>query len=196
MGVRHPRGENVYINRRLETVLGYGIHEFQSIPGNLTDTIAHPDDQASIRAWLARFDGTSAGDVLDLQHRCRHVDGSYRWLLARATIFERAPDGRVKQIIGVSSDITERKRQEEELRRLTDDLEVRVAERTANLVLSQNRLRALASELNLAEQRERKRLAGELHDYLAQMLVLGRLNLNIPRSLLRDSPLLPRSLRN
>ena len=124
-------------------------------------------------------------------HACTVPD---RLLLARATIFERAPDGRVKQIIGVSSDITERKRQEEELRRLTDDLEVRVAERTANLVLSQNRLRALASELNLAEQRERKRLAGELHDYLAQMLVLGRLNLNIPRSLLRDSPLLPRKV--
>ena len=38
-------------------------------------------------------------------------------------------------------------------------------------------MRALATELNLAEQRERKRLAGELHDYLAQLLVLGRLNL-------------------
>jgi signal transduction histidine kinase len=34
-----------------------------------------------------------------------------------------------------------------------------------------------AMELNLAEQRERKRLAGELHDYLAQLLVLCRLNL-------------------
>jgi len=32
-------------------------------------------------------------------------------------------------------------------------------------------------DLNLAKQRERKRLAGELHDYLAQLLVLCRLNL-------------------
>ena len=31
----------------------------------------------------------------------------------------------------------------------------------------------LATELNLAEQRERKRLATELHDHLQQMLVLG-----------------------
>jgi CheY-like chemotaxis protein len=43
---------------------------------------------------------------------------------------------------------------------------------------SEQRLRALATELNLAEQRERKRLATELHDHLAQMLVLGRLKLN------------------
>lgn len=38
-------------------------------------------------------------------------------------------------------------------------------------------LRALATELNLAEQRERNRLATELHDYLAQLLVLCRITL-------------------
>lgn len=35
----------------------------------------------------------------------------------------------------------------------------------------------MASERNLAEQWERKRLATELHDYLAQLLVLCRINL-------------------
>jgi signal transduction histidine kinase len=43
------------------------------------------------------------------------------------------------------------------------------------LLQSQGRLRALASELSLAEQRERKRLANELHDHLQQILVLGKL---------------------
>jgi CheY-like chemotaxis protein len=42
---------------------------------------------------------------------------------------------------------------------------------------SQGQLRALATELNLAEQRERKRIAAEMHDHLAQMLVLVRLKL-------------------
>ena len=57
--------------------------------------------------------------------------------------------------------------------RTNDELEQRVLERTRALVASEEALRALATELNLAEQRERKRLATELHDYLAQMLVLG-----------------------
>lgn len=56
-------------------------------------------------------------------------------------------------------------------------LEQIVQERTEQLEQSQDRLRVLATELNLAEQRERKRIAGELHDYLAQLLVVGRLNL-------------------
>lgn len=66
---------------------------------------------------------------------------------------------------------------EERLRRLTMHLEQIVSDRTKDLTQSQDQLRALATELNLTEQRERKRLAMELHDHLAQMLVLCRLKL-------------------
>lgn len=64
---------------------------------------------------------------------------------------------------------------EEELVTSNAELESRVSARTRELEQSQTRLRALATELHLAEQRERKRVATELHDHLAQMLVLSRL---------------------
>ncbi|GKS58042.1 hypothetical protein YTPLAS18_15690 [Nitrospira sp.] len=73
--------------------------------------------------------------------------------------------------------VEELRASEERLRTLTHDLEETVAARTRALTVSQEQLRALAAELNLAEQRERKRLATELHDHLAQMLVLCRLRL-------------------
>lgn len=57
----------------------------------------------------------------------------------------------------------------------------REAELNAELLKKQQQLRWLASELTLAEQRERKRLAAELHDYLAQMMVLGRLKIGQAR---------------
>ena len=73
------------------------------------------------------------------------------------------------------------------LRELNEQLEQRVAERTEDLLQSQQRLRALASELNLTEQRERQRLAGELHDYLGQLLALSRIKL----SLTKEHPMEP-----
>ena len=62
--------------------------------------------------------------------------------------------------------------------KLNNELEWRVSERTKALEQSEARLRTLATELNLAEQRERTRLAAELHDYMAQLLVLGRMALS------------------
>ncbi|MCW5798444.1 MAG: response regulator [Nitrospira sp.] len=75
------------------------------------------------------------------------------------------------------NDITQRKASQVRLEQFAEELERKVSERTYELVCSQQQLRALATELNLAEQRERTRLAAELHDHLAQMLVLVRLRL-------------------
>ena len=73
--------------------------------------------------------------------------------------------------------LEQRKRAEDALYRLNTELEQRVEERTRDVVASHRELRALATELTLTEQRERKRLAAELHDYLAQMLALGRIKM-------------------
>ena len=75
----------------------------------------------------------------------------------------------------LARELSERKQIEDQLRQLTGTLEERVRERTQELAMSSSRLRALATDLTIAEQRERRRLAMELHDYLAQMLVVTRM---------------------
>ncbi|HEY9503336.1 MAG TPA: ATP-binding protein, partial [Pyrinomonadaceae bacterium] len=64
---------------------------------------------------------------------------------------------------------------------LTINLEARIAKRT-------QQLRVLATELNLAEQQERKRLAVELHDHLQHLLVLGKLKVGQGK---RQAPPIP-----
>jgi len=77
-----------------------------------------------------------------------------------------------------AADLMERRSGEEALRQWSANLEQEVGRRTEELLESQERLRALASELNRTEQRERKRMATELHDYLAQLLALAMMKLS------------------
>ena len=113
-------------------------------------------------------------------------DGSYFDVLYSSSPI-RAGD-KIDGLVVVFRDITERKRTEERLKQFTAELEQRVSERTRELVESEGHLRTLATELNLAEQRERKRLVIDLHDHLQQLLVLVKLKLG---QLKRESASLP-----
>ena len=103
-------------------------------------------------------------------------DGTRFWANVVITAL-KDESGRLSAFAKVTRDLTERKAAEEQLRELAAELEQRVADRTQELVHSRHRLRDLATELTLTEQRERRRLAGELHDYLAQLLVLMRMKI-------------------
>ena len=67
---------------------------------------------------------------------------------------------------------------QKELRASNEALEQRVAERTAALTQNQQRLCALVKQLGRAEARERKRVAGELHDNLAQLLAVCKMRVS------------------
>ena len=97
-------------------------------------------------------------------------------------------EGRIIGASKVARDMTARKRQEEELRRWKDELETRVQERTGELMATQGRLMTLTSQLSLTEQRERRKLARELHDYLAQMLVVGQMKTGMLKKQISPKP--------
>ncbi len=67
------------------------------------------------------------------------------------------------------------------LKQMNETLEARVAERTAEVQRMADRLRGLAAEMSRVEQRERKRIAGILHDHLQQILAAARLHMERAR---------------
>ena len=181
VGIAHVAldGRWLGVNDAVCRITGYGREELLMKP--FAD-ITHPDDLepewANARRLLA---GETA--TYSMEKRYLHKEGGITWINLTVSL-QRDESGSPNNFICIIEDITERKHVEEDLRNseerlrsFSGQLEDRVEERTQELVHSQDRLRMMATELNLAEQRERKRLAGELHDYLAQLLVLCRLNL-------------------
>ncbi len=71
----------------------------------------------------------------------------------------------------------ERKRAEAALHELNQTLEKRVADRTAVIELQTQRLRELASQLLVTEERERRNLAADMHDNLVQILHVAKMKL-------------------
>ncbi len=82
-------------------------------------------------------------------------------------------------VLSTLVDITARKQAERQLKELNETLEQRVAERTAEAHRLADQLRALASDLSMTEQRERKRLATILHDHVQQLLVAATMQLGL-----------------
>ena len=165
-------GRFIRVNDRFCDITGFTRNELLAMTPN---ALTHPEDRSSDEVGITRL---LRGHIEEYHNEKRYLrkDGDIRWVRESARLI-RDSSGAPLRTIAVIEDVTERKEAEAALMRLTMDLERRVADRTKALTDSEQRLRALTSELNLTEQRERRRLAGELHDYLAQLLVVTRMKL-------------------
>ena len=77
--------------------------------------LVHPDDVRSIKAKLDR--AHEHGGDFEIEHRLRPVEGATRWVLSRGRAI-RGEDGGSTRVLGVTTDITERKNAEAERERL------------------------------------------------------------------------------
>lgn len=106
------RSGDLYFSARWKSMLGYDETE---IGDKLSEweTRLHPDDRDRALATLGDYLEGRSSDY-DLEHRLRHKDASYRWILARgAKVCDH--EGRPYRMVGSHLDITERKHVEQRL---------------------------------------------------------------------------------
>lgn len=173
-----PKGMVLSVNRFGAEQLGYAVEE---LVGRSVASVFYEDDKTAVLKKLkACFE--NPGKVGHWEFRKVRKDGTLIWVKETVRMVCDA-HGNPTALI-VCEDITDRKRAEAEqqhsaarLQQLNDSLEALVKDRTVALLTKQQQLRALASELSRAEERERKRLSTDLHDNLAQTLALGKMKL-------------------
>ncbi len=104
---------DVYYSPRWKAMLGYDDSDladrFES-----WERLIHPGDRQRAHTELHSY-LSDERQSYRLEHRLRHKDGSYRWILARGTALRRA-DGTPYRMVGSHADITELKQAEEAIR--------------------------------------------------------------------------------
>jgi PAS domain S-box-containing protein len=107
---------NVYINRYWLLTFGYTEEETQAMGDQLLIRIFHPDDVARVSEHHKSWEHAATDNIREIEYRILTKAGAWRWLHSRDVPFTRDEAGRVKQILGITHDITERKLAQEALR--------------------------------------------------------------------------------
>ena len=113
-----PEGKFLYCSPSCKRITGYDAEEFMSDP-DLLDRIIHPDDRSVFLSHRHEAGEKSVSD--EIEFRIVRPDGSYRWIshICQPVFDEGGPFlGRR----GSNRDITKRKKAEEGLKRISDEL--------------------------------------------------------------------------
>ncbi|HUF82682.1 MAG TPA: PAS domain S-box protein, partial [Burkholderiales bacterium] len=101
----------VYFSPEWKQQLGYGEHDIPDAIEEWQSRI-HPDDRARVSAELEEFLVQRRSEYRS-EFRLRHKDGSYRWILSRASA-QLGENGNVERMFGCHVDVTDQKQAEAE----------------------------------------------------------------------------------
>jgi PAS domain S-box-containing protein len=149
-----PGFQTIFTSKHVETILGYSVQAWTTQPDLWINRI-HPEDREWVLAFTAR--ATEEGRSHDFEYRMISADGQTVWL--RNIVNVVVENGRPREVVGISVDITERKRAEEALS-------------------------GMARKLVGAQEKERARIGRELHDDINQRLAM----LAVELEQLQDNP--------
>jgi PAS domain S-box-containing protein len=140
--VKDRAGRLTFVNRAAEEFYGAGAAELLGKPhvAVMPDDWVAPDE---VEAWVDRdLPIFESGEPLTSEVPVHRLGEERTYLSTRFSLFD--PEGAVYSVCSIGTDITDRKRAEDEVRALNVTLERRVRERTAELEASNGELEAFS----------------------------------------------------
>ncbi|GEM_PF-7100384 len=161
----NPITNETFFNDEWYTMLGY-------FPGELPATfetfenLCHPDDfKKCTQAISEHFD---TGRDYKISFRMQHKNGNWIWVLSNGKVTNWDGDGRPQRMSGVHTDITERKKANDELQRMKRSLEVEIESRT----IEYKEQKLIAERANKAKDEFLANMSHELRTPLNSILGL------------------------
>ncbi|MGQ9687625.1 MAG: PAS domain S-box protein [Desulfobaccales bacterium] len=161
--LHEPEGRVVEVNPALKAILGYDREGLARVGWSLL----HPEDLDPVRKAYQDLVEGRREDLL-LEFRAFRGNGNLMWGRGHFSKI-RGDASQPWFILSLIEDITREKEIQREIN------------------LYQKRLRAMATELTMTEERERRRLATDLHDNIGQMLALLQIKLGSLRQEMASS---------
>ncbi|MGO4376800.1 PAS domain S-box protein [Pseudoduganella sp. RAF19] len=167
-----PAGRILSVNPAFCAITGFGATEAQGKPLRM---LRHPRQKPEFYGtlWAEVLAGISWQGELMVRRR----DGS-EFIASLSLRPMLGTDGEVNSVVAVFSDISQRRQAEDALQELHHKLEVRVVQRTAELLHANGQLRQLSAHMASVKEEERKRIAREIHDELGQNLLALRMDIS------------------
>jgi PAS domain S-box-containing protein len=110
-----------FFSQRWKTMLGYEIDEINDDFHEWSSRV-HPDDLMPCEQLISQHFRQEI-PVYRAEHRLRHKDGSWRWILTHGMVFEWDINQQPVRIVGTHMDVTKRKQIESELIKARNEAE-------------------------------------------------------------------------
>lgn len=131
-------GEILYQSPSGERVMGFSMDDLREL--TILDLV-HPDDLPGLNTLFADLLTTPA-TPFSRQFRFKHKTGGYQWV--EGTMVNMLHDENIQAFVANFRNIEERKKAEEQIAALNESLEIKVAERTAELLETNQELEAFS----------------------------------------------------
>jgi len=148
-----------FISQAYEDVWGRPVEEVETHPDSVVEAI-HPDDRDRVREAIGRQ--KEEPDAYEEVYRVVRPDGTIRWVRDRAAgVYDET--GKLERIVGVATDVTERRRlqerllevQAEERRRMTEEIHGELGGRVTSLQFAVQAARQDNADDEVAEHLDR-----------------------------------------